>query len=324
MSRWFRPGYHRHFLSRASFLEPDRAGRRDIRPRAVVHFGSGWGRPGGPAEIRRCRPPGGRAVVHSARKHVLEPEVAASASPRPSDRTSPGNQGPGLDINNPGYPSLRSQDPGARTESGVSRSDGCSNGPGPAGKGNAVASKRCGLVTSPAAQYLLGAVGKSSVSQSPQPVRHARCAVTRLGEAEKDGRSNRAVQLASEVHAGGPWPPRRLAMGGVTWLPCTAEHTVRQSAPGSHGTCPGERRLGPSHRRSGTPGLVHTPRSATRENWFATCLNEDQNDQLGTYASPNVIIDSGASQSDMGPGSPGPTRQAPDGPGGQVKSGTEG
>ena len=55
------------------------------------------------------------------------------------------------------------------------------------------------------------------------------------------------------------------------------------------------------------------------------CLTEDQNDQLGTYASPNVIIDSGAARrSDMGPGSPDPTRQAPDGPGGQVKSGIEG
>ena len=52
-------------------------------------------------------------------------------------------------------------------------------------------------------------------------------------------------------------------------------------------------------------------------------MTEDQNDQLGTFASPSVIVDSGASRSDMGPGSPDLARQAPDGPGTQVKSEAE-
>ena len=53
------------------------------------------------------------------------------------------------------------------------------------------------------------------------------------------------------------------------------------------------------------------------------CLTENKNDQLGAFAYPSDTVESEASKSDVGPGSPDPVHQAPDGPGVQIKSEAE-
>ena len=58
-------------------------------------------------------------------------------------------------------------------------------------------------------------------------------------------------------------------------------------------------------------------------NGISSCLTENKNDQLGTFASPSDTVESEASKSDVGPGSLDPAHQAPDGPGVQIKSEAE-
>ncbi len=81
---------------------------------------------------------------------------------------------PELVINlNPGYPSLRSHEPGTRVEHGVSRFDG-----GSAGRGNAVTSKRCGLVTEAARLYIGGRWKVKHLQIAITCVARAMCGVT--------------------------------------------------------------------------------------------------------------------------------------------------